>query len=118
MWSLSTLRSFTTFPVQSTEALPLFGTFLLEADSTVNQVLHVQTGSDNSGNCEPACADLEPDHWECVGHEPCYSSDSTLEFVPGEHAEYFDLKMTTTSTPSGETRVTVFAYSDGTYQER
>jgi hypothetical protein len=95
-----------------------FATFLLEAGQTVNQVLHVETGSDNSGACDPECEDLEPGYWECEGLKPCYSSDSELEFVPGEHAEYFDLKMTTTSTPSGETRVTVFAYNDGTYQER
>ena len=74
----------------------------------MNEALHLETGSDNSGLCDD----------EDEEAEPCRGYDSTIAFVPGKDADYFNLNVTRSGTPDGEFQgETVYAYAGGRYEE-
>ncbi|KAF0239961.1 MAG: Uncharacterized protein FD167_4275 [bacterium] len=64
-------------------------TVFAKIDKAFSNVLDIETGEDNSGNCGDNLA-------------PCWSYSSKYEFVPGKNENFFDFKITTTGTSGAE----------------
>lgn len=81
--------------------------YFLETDAGVKEALLLQTYSDNSGACDA----------ESGSDVPCWAYTSTLEFLPGENPDYFDLKVTGTGPQERQfAEETLYEVVDGAYQ--
>ena len=89
-----------------------------ERYAVVNEALRLQTYSDNSGACDPESgSDVPEDEREGGPGEPCWAYTSTLEFLPGQNPDYFDLKVTGTGPQEGQfAEETLYEVVDGAYQ--